>query len=59
MDAIKTRAATPTRVIALVLRGLAKAVPTTKTASLSSTATTAFSTPNPFARANDLPRFAR
>jgi hypothetical protein len=60
MDGIMTRALTPTRVTDQVLGALAKAVtPTTRTPRLSSTHTTAINTPNPYALANLLPRFAR
>jgi hypothetical protein len=60
MDGITTTGKTPTHVIALVRSGLHKAVtPTTTTPAVGSYRTTATNTSNPYARANNLPRFAR
>ena len=65
MNAITTGAFSPSRVIAPLLGALAKAVtqptrtPGVRSTGTTAISTTAISTPNPYARANSLPRFAR
>ena len=60
MEGITTTGKTSPHVIALVRSGLHKAVTRTATTpAVGSYGTTATNTPNPYARANYLPRFAR